>query len=372
MFQIKDFRSIAASMINWCKAVTDKITDFSVGSVARTLMEAAAAELDELYQQMLIGLKEAIPVATYTSFGFDLLTAAAASGIVRFSSGSPAASNITIPAGTVVRVPSTTTTFATAVDATLLAGNTTVDVLVTAQNPGIAGNVGAGTVTELATPITGIATVTNPAPFLNGRDAETEDQRKTRFQQYIATLARGTKDALIYGAKTAQVVDGSGVVSEYAAYAAVVEPWLTDSAQPVALVNLYVHNGASATSASLVAKVQQAVDGYYLDDGTPVPGWKAAGVKVVAIAATDKVVNVTGVITLLSGYDGPTVRTAAANAIKAYIQGLGIGAKVILAEIIAIVKRDVEGVYNVSFTVPSGDVTCAVSEKAIPGTVTLT
>lgn len=48
-FQIKDFASIVASQINHARAVSDKITDFQPGSVARTIMEAPAVEIEELY-----------------------------------------------------------------------------------------------------------------------------------------------------------------------------------------------------------------------------------------------------------------------------------------------------------------------------------
>lgn len=372
MFQIKNFVSIAAGCINWMKSVTDKITDYNTGSIARTMIEGPAAEMDELYQQMLIGLQEAIPVSVFNTFGFSALAAEAASGVIRFSTGGPlAASPIIIPAGTVVKVPSTAQAYATLAQATLLQNTSYIDVLVAAQSAGVTGNVGANVVTQLSTAISGITSVTNPSPFTNGRDAETDDERTTRFQGYISTLARGTKSAIVYGAKTAKLTDINGLITEYVAMAAVVEPYVADNTQPISLVNVYVHNGASATSSDLVAKAQSVIDGYYDAAGTAFPGWKAAGVKAVVIAASDKAINVTGTLTALSGYDHSTVATQAAAAVQAYIQGLDIGATVILSEIVAIIKRDIPGVYNIVLTVPSGDVTCAQNEKAISGTVTI-
>ena len=47
-FQIKDFASITAGMLNHARSVTSKITDFQPGSVARTIMEAPAVEVEEL------------------------------------------------------------------------------------------------------------------------------------------------------------------------------------------------------------------------------------------------------------------------------------------------------------------------------------
>lgn len=371
-FKIKDFASISASLINWVKSTTDKITDFNVGSVARTMLEATAAEMDELYLNFFLGIKEAIPVSVYNTFGFEKLTAEAASTTLRWSTGAPATSTITIPAGTTARVPGGSIIYATQAAATILVGQSYVDVLSSAQSAGVAGNTGAGTITEIVSQVAGVSAVTNPQPVTNGRDDETDEERLSRFQGYISSLARGTVTALNYGAKTAKLVDSNGLVTEYVAHANTVEPWRTDSAQPISLVRVYVHNGAGATSPALVTQAQKVVDGYYDDTGAAVPGWKAAGVQAVVIAASDKTVNVTGTLVLETGYVLADVVADASDAIRTYIQERGVGESVIKSELIAIIKRDVAGVYNVTLSAPSADVTCLVSEKAIPGTVTLT
>jgi uncharacterized phage protein gp47/JayE len=155
----------------------------------------------------------------------------------------------------------------------------------------------------------------------------------------------------------------------------VVEPWVTDNTQPISLIRVYVHNGASATSSSLVTQAQRVIDGYYEADGVtlaPGSGWKAAGVRCIVEAAADLPVNVTGTINVLPGFDSAAVRAACESAIRAYIQGLGVGADVLISELIAIVKRDVAGVFNVALSAPSADVAVATNTKAIAGTITLT
>lgn len=371
-FQIKDFVSIAAGIINWMRGVSPMITDFEEGAVARTMIEGPAAEMDELYQNVLSGLQEAIPVSVFNTFGFAALPPEAASGPVRFSTGGDLAeAAINIPAGTIVQKVDGSSSYATLANAILEAGDSYVDVLVAAQTPGTAGNAGSDTVTSLTTPITGIATVTNPAPFTNGKDAETDADRTTRFQGYVSTLSRGTNPAIVYGAKTAKLYDGFGQVSEYVANASTQEPWRTDDTQPISLVNCYVHNGSSATSADLVAQAQLVIDGYYDSFGTAFPGWKAGGVDVVVIAASDKPINITGTLTAAAGFDHATVVANAVTSVKAYIQSLDIGKTVIKAELVAIIMRDVPGVFNIVLTVPSGDVTSSANEKPIPGTVAI-
>lgn len=374
-FQIKDFASIVASQINWMRANTTRVTDFNLGSVVRTMMEAAAIEIEESYLQYFVGLKEAIPVSVFETFGFPAISAEAAGGILRFSTAAAATSNILIPAGTVVKAAVSEQNYATTAAASILIGQTYVDVLGAAQAAGVVGNADAGTITTLVTTVSGVAAVTNPAPWINGRDVETDDERKTRFQGFIGTLARGTKAAVEYGAKTARISNAAGVVTEYVAFATVVEPWIADSAQPIALVRVYVHNGAGATSAELVALAQKVVDGYYGADGiTPVPGsgWKAAGVQCIVSAAADVPVAVTGDVFVGAGNNAVEVVAAATRAVQAYIQGLTVGADVLLSEIVAIVMRDVVGVYNVVLSAPATDLAISASQKAIPGAVTLT
>jgi len=371
LFQIKDFTSIAAGLINVVRATTNKVTDFNRGSVIRTMLEATAAEIEELYLQMYLGIKEAIPVSVFTTFGFNRQAAESAGGTIRFSTGGSLASSvIPIPLGTVVRVPGTSLTYATTAASSISIGNSYVDVLVTAQASGLAGNVGADLITELVTPVAGIASVTNPSPLVNGRDVETDDERRVRFQGYISSLARGTKAAIAYGAKTVTLTDSLGVITEYVAHANVVEPWVADSAQPISLVRVYIHNGASATSGTLVTRCQQVIDGYY-DGGTAVPGWKAAGVQCIVSAASDQAVNVTGTVTIASGYSSVDVLAACTNAVKDYLQGMAVGEDVRLSELVAIIRRDVEGAFNVTLSAPTGDVAVADNAKAISGTVTL-
>ncbi len=370
-FQIRDFASIAAGMINYMRATQEKITDFNVGSVARTLVEAPAVELDELYQQMFIGLREAIPVSVYNSFGFGALPAEAGSGAARFSCLVAAPANVLIPAGTAIRAPSGTYKYATLIDATLLAGQTHVDVMVYCEVAGSITNALANTLTEMVSPISGIDSVTNPIAFTNGREAETETERKIRFQGYIASLPRGTSSAVAYGAKQASLKDVNGLIIEDVHFVKIVEPYLTDVLQPIGLALCYIHNGGGGTSSSLVTEAQKIIDGYRLADGTPVPGWKAAGVVVNVIAAGEVLVNVTAVVTV-SGYsDAATTRTAVSDAIQAYLRGVDIGVTISPSEIIATAMK-VTGVTKITLTLPSGDVTALSSQKIMPGVVSLT
>lgn len=89
-------------MINWVSSATDRITDFNTGSVVRTILEAVAIELEELYYQLLRAVEEAIEEAIYRTFNFPRNPAERATGNVRFTRLSGTEPEITINRGTLV------------------------------------------------------------------------------------------------------------------------------------------------------------------------------------------------------------------------------------------------------------------------------
>lgn len=368
-FQIKNFASISASMINWMKVTQQKITDFSIGSIVRSMLEAIAAEIDQLYQQMFNGLVEAIPVATYNSFNFSALPELPATGLIRVTITS-SATDTPIASGTTFTFSGANVTYTAENDQTITAGNTFVDVLTSANTAGSIGNCAQGQIFTMTPAPNGFVSATNLSPFANGVDAETDAERQLRFNAFIASLPRGTVAALNYGLKLTVVTDSQGNEIERVVYASVVEPYLADASQPIALVNCYIHNGVGSTSSALVTLATQIINGYYDSTGAAVPGWKAAGVNVTVAAATELPLAVTGTLTAAAGADKPTLVTQAQQAIATYIQGLDIGVPALLAEIITLVMS-ITGVANFALTAPTADTTADNKTKLMPGAITI-
>lgn len=369
MFQVKDFISITASMINWMRASTNRVTDYNVGSAARTMMEAPAAEIDELYQQMFIGIKEAIPVSTYNTFDFDQLPAFSAAGLVRVQL-TPGTAGL-IAAGTTVSGVGLTSSYTVLADVVVPDVASYVDISVAADVPGTVGNIAQGQALTLTPSPTGFVSATNLAAFSSGAEKETDDERKLRFAAYITSLARSTVAAIHYGLGTAYLTDAEGNIIEHVESSEVIEPYLADPNAPVAQVDCYIHNGTGSTSSALIAQAQRIIDGYYDDTGTAVPGYKAAGIPVNVYAAAEVAVNVTGNLSALVGYDEPTLVALAVNSVAAYLLGLAVGAEVQIAEIIRIVKS-LEGVDDFALTLPVANVAISGSQKAMPGSLNIT
>lgn len=122
-----------------------------------------------------------------------------------------------ISAGTVVSTPTSSAglvvTFRTLFNATILDGEVTLENIdIEAQQPGAAGNVGAGAINTFATsPFSGAA-VTNPLPLSNGTDTENEDTYRERIRLAKKSRAKAIKDAIVYGLVGARALDESGSI----------------------------------------------------------------------------------------------------------------------------------------------------------------
>ncbi|PWC44269.1 baseplate J/gp47 family protein [Azospirillum sp. TSO22-1] len=361
-FQIKDFLSIVAGMVNHMRKTSPKVTDFNVGSVARTMIEAPAIEIDELYQQYLAGLVEGIPTAIYRSFDFPLLPAVPASGIVRFNAQPGRTAPVAIAVGTRVANASNVE-YETVEAATIPVGQTSVDVLMTAGTAGPAGNALPGAIGQLVSPVDGVAGVTNPDALANGRGAETESERKLRFAEFIKSLARGTVGALAYAARLATVTDVSGTtVLERVARVAVEEE--------AGFVTLYVHNGAGSTSEQLVQAVKDIVEGYEDADGNLMPGYRPAGMRVDVVAMAERPVDVTIQAQIPAFYQTDDTRAQIAAALTGVIRATRSGGDLRPVNLINAVLS-LETAQGAEIVTPTQVVGCPVGSVLVPGTLTV-
>ncbi len=374
MFQIKNFSSIMASMINNATLLSDNLTDFNVGAVGRTLMEPVAREIEQFYEMLLEGLFEAIPVAIYKSFSFGKLAATPSQGYVTFNRDSTVvpAVNITIPAGTQLTASGNNSLgWVTVSDATLLAADSSINVFVTCTTVGTVGNVPAGFIDTLPIPILGISSVSNAAMFTTGTDQETSIQRWARFQRFVRSLSRGICEACEYGAEQVTITNSDGWVIEQVVSALVYDLSVSGSPTTPGYIDVYIWNGVNGASAALINAVQQALLGYIDANGNKIAGWKAAGVIATVSAVSITSVPVTAAITLAAGADWTTVQAAATIAINNYFSSLQIGDTCRYAVLIDAIMN-VPGVIDVSMTAPTANTVPPYNGICQQGAITLT
>lgn len=372
MFQIKSFDSILASMINRITAMSDDLTDFNTGSKTRTILEAVASEIDQYYQSLLKGLYEAVPVAVYKTFTFERLPAVASSGYVTFTRKEGSTGDIAIPAGTRVKIPNTNFVYETGTQATILNNQNTVDVYVTCQSTGVTTNCLANTITEIVDTIDNVASVNNASGYVNGRNEETDSQRKLRFQQWLNTLARSTHDSVQYGASLVKIKNEAGLITEEVKKVIVHEPCIDDNPPgPVGYIDVYLWNGVDGASQTLIAETKKSLLGYINTLGQKISGWKAAGIILEVYPVSLDVIPVTAAITLKTGYDQDAVNEALLQVIDTYFQRLEIGETLIWGQLYENMMA-VTGVKDIDLTAPAANAeTTSWNYINVKGTVTL-
>lgn len=282
-------------MLAYFAGQTTQVTDQNIGSVARTLMEASAMEIERQYVQMSDGMASAIDISAYNSFGFNLLPAVAAYGQVTLTRTGGYAPDIQILTTHQFNVPGTQRVYAP-INATLWTGGasaTTLIISVLALRQGRIGNTPAASITNVFTSITGVASVTNAAAFITGTDAELLDARRVRFSSYIASLPRATKAAIQYGAQSAQILDANGFVTERVVKANPVEAAsqfgtsITQALTPAAVVaNTTVEQiftVASIQAGDIAVHVTKAAS----QAGIGIVGWRVVGAGSLGITFTN-------------------------------------------------------------------------------------
>lgn len=310
MFQLKDMVSISAGMINRAKATQTKITDFNVGSVARTILESSAIEVEQFYQRMFYGILEAIPTAIYLGFDFALIESTAARGLVTINFGGPIVEAFTIPAGTIFINSSNNIKLLSAQTVPVAVGLLTINVLVECSQVGSVGNATYGAINATQNYDLPIGSVIVGNAIVSGSDGETELERKARFSQFIQTLARGTNAAVEYGARMAQVFDANGNLVDYVTRAGFLEvPGTMD-------VFIYGTNGLA--SANLVVDAQKLVDGYWDDiNQTFVAGYRPVGIRVRVFAMQEQPVDAVFTVEMFTGVAlDSTVKNAILNSLS--------------------------------------------------------
>lgn len=358
MFQLKNFVSIAASMLNYVRSTTGKVTDLQPGSVTRTILEAPAAEIEELYVQMFNGIKDAIPVAVFNSFEFDRLPPQYASGTVTVIALAPLTANMNIPQGT--RFLARDGRIYESIGAlTWVLGTPSINVPVRAILPGIAMNAAADEITSSPAFTPDRFSFTS-SDITDGADMETDDARMLRFADYVASLSRGTETALLYAARNANLKDAAGNIIE-----SVSRVSLTVNSGSVT-VNIWGSNGTP--SAALLARVTEIEQGYKDASGNIVPGYSAAGISCAVAAMYQEIVNAVLTVTYFPGFSASmAMRQNIRNTIATYLSNVQPGTFVYADDLQAAIQS-VRGVQSASVKM-SGNIECQTNEVLSMGAI---
>lgn len=184
--------------------VTDPELDTSVGTPTRKIIDAVSESIAEAYidnhlltYQYDIDAKSEADLDDFVQlFGMARMPAKRASGTVVFtrSGSSSASSTVFIPVNTEIRSnTSPSVVVQTVSGAYLEPGALSVTVAVQAVEAGPSGNLAAGTLVNIATPVQGVGVATNIQPLNGGTHQETDNELRTRWKKTVFRSLAGTE-----------------------------------------------------------------------------------------------------------------------------------------------------------------------------------
>lgn len=393
------FEDIISDAEMYFASQSARATDFNPGSVIRTIIEIVAQIQERRDVAVWSMLDRAIDEAVFDAWGFPREEAQLATGQVTLFPGVGQTAAFTIQQGALFRVPDDpihvyeAISYAKNSDGTL--GWDTVNstptlwysnpnisastLNVRALAPGSQANIGAKLVTQAFSPIPGIASIKNLQAFTNGKDASTEADRRAAFTAYVQSLPRGTVTALKYGAKTAKLTDDFGLVTEQVRKVFLVEGTtpatvLTDALEsPISLssgnVALFIHNGSGVASSDLITQCQKVIDGYYDNQGTLQPGWRAAGIPVTVYPAKLQTQNVNVEITVAKGFQLNQIAQLVVLATQNCFNVLDVGETLLYTDLLMFLKL-IPGVLDVILVTPTTDTDPPDNALVTLGTIT--
>ena len=353
---IKRVDRIFEDMVLWITSHTDKITDFSPGSVIRAFCEATSVQIEEIYVSAYLAIRDELRFIKERSFEFPRKEGTRAVASVVFARET-ANGEVLIVEGTRVSTPGGSV-FVTQHGATIAVGETESDsVAVQAEEVGSEHRVDAGLISVLVDAPDGVDTVSNPLPATGGTDRETDAQYHSRFQQYVEGLGRSNRAGLLFGALTVP-----GVVS-----ASLIE---LSPPEDGVHVRLYADSGElTGTSEEILWQVQNVIDG---DDTAANPGYRAAGVNIQVLSPSVVAVDISAQVSVPSdaGVNEARVVEEATAAIASYVNSRGVGDSVIRSRLISGLMS-VFGVSDVSLLAPMTNVSATDSQVLRVGVVTI-
>jgi uncharacterized phage protein gp47/JayE len=348
----RSFNQIVTNVSTGIQGRSSRLIDFGQGSPLRAIVEGFAG-LFLWFQALVLLLLQAMRLSTASGSDVDTFTgdfqvyrlpAQPASGTAIVSRRSISNTTAFIPVGALFQVEAggqkyqvtANATFigysATLAGYTLAANTQSIIVPIKAVIPGAAGNVIANSITQFASPLTGLDDVTNPAALLNGFDSEPDQRLKDRFAAFILGLSRGD----YYGTEYAILSVGITVqwtLTEDFDYAGNWRP---------GYYYVVADDGSGAPASDFMTAVTNAVNSV-----------RPLGVQAGCFPPQITYAVVSMVVTTAPGYDHNTVIGLVAQALEDNINLLGLGNGLDFA-ILSSWAYTVPGVTRVSSVVLNG------------------
>ena len=337
---------ILLDLIDYTSNVTNKITDFNVGSAIRAIYDAISIESENLYMLTLENISEGIEQGLMQSFDFTVREATFAYGDIAVEFSSPATVNTILPKGTSFSMgdSSSSLRFTTRDNYTIPQGETSILVTAYANTPGIAGNVAANDITTAETNIYNVSRVYNPDDILTGAEEESYQDTKKRFQLFIESIGRATKNAIKYGALTVPNISSVFVYEQ------------------VGLVTVYAADANGNLSDEDISNLEDVLEDY-----------RPAGIQLVVSPMVKKRVDVDLELVLETGVLYPEkVSALVKKTVSDYLNAMEADQDLILSKLVNDIVNTSDAIKDIHITDPDENLLVDPDEIIRAGTITIT
>jgi len=251
-------------------SIADPTWDTSVGSATYKIMESVANELAtvsnnstlQTYSFDAYGKTGTQLDAFVNLFGVTRQLGTRSTGSLTFTLPTPATINISIPLGTQVFIPGTSSStgsniyFSTTSPGVITAGQTQITLPASSVLTGAYNNVGTETITYIATPLIGYPSVVNYQSFTGGTDTETDVQLQTRWANTAFNNISGTVDQFIAVVNQNPNILSTNIVAAQETYNEQIPVYTVVSGNSNSQIGLIAQSQITVTSGSLLGSLQ--------------------------------------------------------------------------------------------------------------------
>jgi hypothetical protein len=337
IFTPKNYIQIYDQMEGYIVGMGIRLSNFNVGSIIRTILEALSLVQGQSHYEFFQGLLAAIPVSLYSAFGFTKKGGTQAGGFIRIAvETNVTGSSLTVPLGITINVNGNDyiTLNAGVIQIGQKVNDPATPISIQSVSPGLDKNISAGDIAVKAgqgffVGTTAWADAYNEVAFTQGTDEESETDRRNRFLAFINGLTRST-----YFGMLSAILGINGVKSVYERELFPTPGWVT----------FYVDNGTGAIPTSLMTLINKVINGY-IYDSTNYPGYRGAGIRVSISAPTVHYLTFVFNIKIdnLTISNPSDILVLAKTALEDYVNGLTMGEDFILNEgITAIINSHID------------------------------
>ena len=326
--------------------------EVSAGGDLAVRLYAVAAEIYSLYVQGEWVVRQCFPQTAEGEYldrhaqlrGLTRKEAERAEGVIRFSAGTAAVSELTIPEGTVCMTAGQVR-FETTQAGVLEAGETDVDVSARAVEAGQAGNVAAGAIVTMAVPPVGISLCLNPQGFSGGTDREGDEELRARVLDSFRRLPNGANAAYYQ--------------QEAMSFPQVAAVQVLPRSRGVGTVDVVVATQDGVPEEELLEEMEE----YFQQR-------REIAVDVGVLAPETVEVDVTAKVRCAQGHTASEVIQRVKDRINGWFDGSLLAQPVLLAQLNSLIFGT-EGVANCTLTAPAADVDIQQDQLPVLGDLTV-